>query len=504
MSTRKTKHVNVDAVEPKMALQDRLVFGEEIGVGGMCEVREAFDNNLLRTGAIKLLHPELADDLNTRRRMIEEAQIMAQLDHPNIVPVYELGETREGNLFFTMKEVVGQTLADIIEEQDFYRRAEGDLYKLIQYMIKVCDAVAFAHSHGVVHRDLKPENIMVGDFGEVYLMDWGIAKLRSKVRPQLPAHQGHQDGRRHRIASQDGKYVGTPHYMSPEQAHGDHKGTDERSDVFALGAILYELLVQVPPFDGDDLMDVLAQAARCEIVPPQEAAQWDLPTRLCQIAMKAVSVDPADRYPSVLEFKQDLERFLQSGWHFEVQEYEPGTLIIEEGDVGNTAYVIVRGQCRVYKYQDDTPVALADLGPGDVFGETAVFADEPRNASVQAIERVCVRVVPREFFKNDMGMGLSLGLFVRALARRFNERSERALELSAELDVAELFHQIFKYLMFTGEPTDDGRQEARWSSLCDTLAAQYSRDEAWLLETVQADPQFEVDVGRDMISVGRY
>ena len=501
---RKPPKVEIDAREPRSELQDRLEVRYEIGAGGMCAIREAQDHNLLRTSAYKVLHPELAADQNTRRRMIEEAQIMAQLDHPNIVPVYELGETSDGNLFFTMKLVEGKTLAEVIDEQDFASRSEKQLFDQLQILIKVCNAVAFAHSHGVVHRDLKPDNIMIGDFGEVYLMDWGIAKLKDQIRP-LEDHQGARSTRRRRrVTSQDHTCVGTPHYMSPEQAAGEHEATDERSDIFSLGAILYELLVQLPPHDHEDIMQVLAMARDYRVRPPEEVSELDLPPRLCRIAMKALAKEQGDRYQSMLELRDDLESFMQSGWQFEVQEFPPGSLIVKEGDQGDTAYIVVKGKCRVFKTVDDKQQVLAEFDPGAVFGETAVFADEPRNASVQAIDTVIVRVVPREYFQEDMGMGLSMGLFVRALARRFNERSQEAAELEHELEVSELFNQILKYLVFSGESTSGGRREARWSSLCDALAAQYSRAEDWLMDTIQENPLFEVDVGRDVISVGKF
>ncbi len=501
---RKRRRVEIDAREPKLDLQERLEVRYEIGAGGMCEIREAQDHNLLRTSAYKVLHPELARDQNTRRRMIEEAQIMAQLDHPNIVPVYELGETSEGNIFFTMKLVDGKTLADVIEEQDYASRSEKELFDQLQVLIKVCNAVAFAHNHGVIHRDLKPENIMIGDFGEVYLMDWGIAKLRDKQRPAEDPGGTRTTQRRARVTSQDHTCVGTPHYMSPEQAEGDHKATNERSDIFSLGAILYELLVQLPPHDHEEIMTVLDMAQQWQVKPPQEMTELDLPPRLCSIAMKALAKAQDERYQSVLEFRDDLESFMQSGWQFEVQEFPPESLIVQEGDQGDTAYIVVKGKCRVIKTIEDKAHTLAEFGPGAVFGETAVFADEPRNASVQAIDRVIVRVVPREYFEEDMGLGLSMGLFVRALARRFNERNQEATELEHDLEISELYGTILKYLVFSGEVASGGRREARWSSLCDALAAQYSRDEGDLMDLIQENPLFEVDIGRDVISVGKY
>lgn len=500
----KNRIVEVDAITPKAEVTDRLEICDEIGAGGMCVVREAFDRNLLRPIAIKQLHDKLAEDKNSRRRMVEEAQLSAQLDHPNIVPIYEVGELEKDQLYFTMKKVEGQTLFDLIVDLDYSKRTEEQLFEQLHYFLKVCDAMAFAHSRGVIHRDLKCENIMIGDFGEVYLMDWGIAKLREPQvsRKTVDLNLPEEEQGRH-THSKDLHVVGTPYYMSPEQAVGDHAATDTRSDIFSLGAILYEILVQEPPFDGATLMVVLGLARECKIKPPQEVADYELPSMLCQIAMKAMSKKPEDRHQTVQELKTEILHFMQSGWQFQVKAYQFGEAIVKEGEQGDTAYIIVKGHCQVSKMMADKEVILAEMGPGEVFGETAVFADEPRNATVTALDNVVVQVVPREHFEGDLGMGQSMGRFVKALAQRFNERTELSGELSKDLEAAAMFNQIFKYMIFSGEDTPEGRREVRWSSLCETLRAQYNRDEQWLMAAIQEDSMFQIDIGRDIISLGK-
>ena len=499
------RQVEIDAVDPQMEVAERVEMFSPIGEGAMCVVRGALDKNLLRPTAAKLLHPELSKDLNTRRRMIEEAQITAQLDHPNIVPVYELGETDGGELYFTMKVVDGLTLTEVFQASPSGERSEGKLLDLLQIFIKVCDALAFAHSHGVVHRDLKPDNIMVGEFGEVYLMDWGIAKLRSQLSDVESEDASAGRRGRPRITSMDGKYVGTPYYMSPEQAFGDHASTDERSDIFAMGAILYEALTNAPPFDGERLMEVLHLAQACRVTPPQELVPHALPPALCAVAMKAMSVKPEHRYQTARELKADVLAFIQSGWNFPMERIPAGVAIIHEGEGGDCAYIIVHGTCRVFKEIEGKEVQLAELGPGDVFGETAVFTDEPRGATVRAVNRVEVKVVPREFFESDLGGSQALGLFVKAVASRFNERNRRALELEHEVELAELKSQVFRYLVFSGFKSDDGRVVmAPWSRLSQQLATRFKLSEDRLLELLQEDPQLQVDTAQNMISAGRF
>ena len=497
------KKVIVDPKEPTNELSERLEVKGKIGQGGMSVIRNAVDKNLLRTSAIKMIHPEMSLDVNTRRRMIEEAQITAQLDHPNILPVHELGVMSDGRLFFTMKVVEGKTLTEILQAQDYSRRDEKELFDQLQHFIKACDAVAFAHNHGVIHRDLKPDNIMIGDFGEVYLMDWGISRPKSKPDREEEPPEPRPGKYRYRSSTERGKYIGTPHYMSPEQAAGEHDATDERSDIFSLGAILYEILTKEPPYRGNSTIEVLVKAAERDMEPPQAVVNFDLPPRLCRIAMKAMHRNPARRYQSVVELKQEVVNFLQSGWQFPMQTFGPSDLIVREGERGDKAYIITSGRCQVYKTVEGKQIVLTEFGPGDVFGETAVFADEPRNASVEALDKVSVRVVPREYFEEDMGMGIWMGLFVKALARRFNERNSRAAKLEEEQQHHQLCVQVLKYLNFSGAERPDGDRQARWSPLRDALADRFNLSAEAITNSVRANQTFSLDEEGDWISIGR-
>ncbi len=291
---------------------------EELGRGGMGLILRGRDKVLHRDVALKVIR-DPTDEVQ-RERFIKEAQITGQLEHPNIVPVHEFGVDQSGRIFFAMKLVRGRTLAEII---DGHRAEDADvlrdfpLSRLVTILIQVCHAVAFAHSRGVIHRDLKPSNIMLGDFGEVVLMDWGLAKVGAVDVPEpasvgddTPAPNQHPTVRR-LDDTQDGSVLGTPMYMPPEQALGQIGKLDERSDIYALGAILYELLTLRPPVEGDNIKDVLARVSQGDIDTPERAApNREIPRDLSAVAMKALALKPEHRYGDAATMRKDLELFL--------------------------------------------------------------------------------------------------------------------------------------------------------------------------------------------------
>ena len=272
----------------------RYGIGTVVAKGGMGAILQAKDLNLRRTVAMKVrLSPQPASPQRILR-FIGEAQITGQLEHPSIVPVYELSVDAEDNLFYTMKFIHGTTLQAILNGIAGGRRdtiARYPLSRLLNIFLKACDAVAFAHSKGVVHRDLKPENIMVGDFGEVLVMDWGLAKIlpvaddtpqsaqrgpsvtaadqtvKMLKRGQHEVSSVRTDEVGTALKTLDGTIMGTPAYMAPEQARGQTEAIDSRTDIYALGAILYSILSLHPPIEGNDLHEILHRAATGTITP---------------------------------------------------------------------------------------------------------------------------------------------------------------------------------------------------------------------------------------------
>jgi hypothetical protein len=246
-------------------IRSRYDLVHEVGRGGIGVVFRGRDRHLGRDLAVKVLRDAYRDRPDARRRFVAEGRVGSRLQHPGIVPVYELGRSADRGPFITMKLVEGDTLAALLAA----RPAPGhDLPRFLGVFVQVCQAVAYAHDRGVVHRDLKPHNVMVGSFGEVQVMDWGFAKtvvsgqwsVDSEIQEELPPSSTHHSPLTTHHSTQDGAVMGTPAYMPPEQARGDSALIDPRADVFALGAILCEVLTGRPPYTGETADEVCAKA----------------------------------------------------------------------------------------------------------------------------------------------------------------------------------------------------------------------------------------------------
>jgi eukaryotic-like serine/threonine-protein kinase len=274
---------------------------DELGRGGMATVYLARDEELGRAVAIKV--PNAFDHEGFERRLQAEARALASLEHPGIVPIHDVGRLADGRLFYVMKRIEGTTLRERLT-------VESGLAERLRIFERICEPVAFAHARGVIHRDLTPENVMVGAFGEVIVMDWGLATAIADV---------HRD---------DGTIVGTHGFMAPEQARGVSAAIDHRVDVYGLGAILFLLLSGGPPAADAEPLAVL----RRQRIPPPLAA----------ICVKALAADPADRYQSVAALRADIANY-RAGLSVAAYKETAIERLLRLGRVYRTAILLVLG-----------------------------------------------------------------------------------------------------------------------------------------------------------------
>ncbi len=414
------------------ALRDRFETLETIGEGGMGSVLRVLDGVLQRELAMKVIRPEAEMEPALAERFLTEAQLTAQLDHPGIVPVHDVGSSEGGSgLFFTMKRVSGVTLSEILAGLKGTRPKHEHLKRLVGYLIKVCHALEFAHARGVLHCDIKPANIMVGDYDQVYLMDWGVAVVKDTAFEQAePTSSGGPSSgslsalTSSRLRASRPGIVGTPAYMAPEQSQGHLSVLDERTDVYGLGGVLYEVLSGKAPNQRSSVGLVMTGEAR--IATPQPGEIWDqLPPGLVDVSLTALSYERERRQPNVQVLRRQLESFLDGGGWFETQRFVRGDVIVRQGERADTAYIIESGYCEVFVKDGESQTSVGRLSPGDVFGETAALSTGVRTASVVALGEVVLRVVTRESLENELSRNPWLGAFVRALARRHRELEHR-------------------------------------------------------------------------------
>ncbi len=308
-------HVLIATTAHTPQSQERYTLTRLHASGGLGRIWLARDDNMGRDVALKDLRPERANNPSTWARFLREARVTGQLEHPNIVPVYEVGHGSNDQPFYTMRFVRGRTLSEAA--RDYHnpeRKGQPEtmrLRELLNAFVGVCNAIAYAHSRGVIHRDLKPQNVVLGDFGEVLVLDWGLAKVTGESSAEdlsvPPALTGESVGSTdHTVA---GQVLGTPAYMAPEQAEGRLDLLDTRTDVYGLGAVLYEILTGRPPFKGGDTATVLRKVTH-ELPERPRSIAAGTAAALDAICMKALAKKSSDRYASARNLAADIQHHL--------------------------------------------------------------------------------------------------------------------------------------------------------------------------------------------------
>jgi len=386
----------------------KYLFKEPIVSGGMGSVLKVMDQNLKRHSAMKIMLPSLRNDEANLNNFIAEAKITGLLEHPNIIPVHDLGLSPDNGIFFTMKLAQGESLIDILKkiksgEQEYTEKY--DLFYLLDVFVKICNAVSFAHSKNIIHQDIKPHNIMIGPYGEVLLMDWGIGRFIGDPEDEKDSSK-REILKEIQILSKEtkGKIVGTPSYMAPEQIRGEPSLVDKLTDIFLLGSTLYHIATLEYPYYGKDSYETLCKAARGNPAPPEERSpSRQIPGELSRIIKKAMSIWKEERYQSVEELTQDIEAIISGKWRqYQKKKFKPGFFLMKENEDGDEAYLILNGKVRIFKDVNNQKIELGIHSQGDIIGEMALMNNEKRSASVEALEETEVAVLNREILSQNL------------------------------------------------------------------------------------------------------
>jgi serine/threonine-protein kinase len=409
--------------------EERYSIEGEIGVGGMGKVLNVYDQDLRRRVAMKVLREEVRDP-RAVARFFEEAQATGQLEHPNIAPVYDLGMDRQHGVFFTMKLVRGRNLREILRDLSVGRletRRHYTLTRLLQILQQVAMGIHFAHARGVIHRDLKPDNIMVGDFGEVFVMDWGLAKIVDR-RLEPGASEGITSLRQESgHTTLDGTVSGTPSYMSPEQARGWVDEIDERTDVFGLGAILYEILTFHPPYQGASAREILAKAGAAQVTPPHvRAPRNNVPAALESACLRALAAAKEDRFRTASELHEALQVFLDGTLEAERRRQEAAALARQGKEEAREYKRLADEEARLRRIADEELSSLRSFDPAERKAATWSLEDRAAEARQQRLQAFNEATATLHAAINiDPGCGVARESLADLYWQRFEE-AERA------------------------------------------------------------------------------
>ncbi|MHB8879597.1 MAG: protein kinase domain-containing protein, partial [Myxococcaceae bacterium] len=355
------------------------------------------------------------------------------------------------------------------------------LFPALEVLVRVCDAVAFAHGRGIIHCDLKPQNVMVAEHGQIYVVDWGLARHQN----ELPSRE--QD---------DGRSIGTPAYMAPEQARGHNHAIDERTDVFAVGGMLYRILAGRPPYVGITSDATLELAKAAQIASPETVAPSgsSTPRRLVAISMRALSEDPARRYPSVAELRRDLEDFIHGTARLPDRRFKAGEAIVREGESGDCAFIVLEGHCQANRVVAGKTQMLRLLGPGEMFGETAVLTGSPRLATVTALIDTTVAVVDRSFFEEEMERTSVMALAIRAVASSFLDLNGQTAALLQDQAGARAVELAYRELALAGRPGNDAGRWVSWKPLLSRIGETTGLASETIVERLSRQKGMQIDV----------
>lgn len=389
-----------------------------VGKGRTADILSCFDKSLNRIVALKQLRPEFAADEKKVAGFLNETRLASFLDHPCVVTVYDTFSSENKTACYTMKLVSGNSL-----RYELSKKTRG---QLLAIFTKLCEALAYVHDKGVVHLDLNPENIMIGQYGEVMIADWGNARIYDK-KPYMDYLKLVRDAPPPPDIGNDIPVPAIAWYMSPEQSAANPDAIAPTSDIFSMGVILYEMMAGKVPFYAPDIKQLVDQIQRGtprllhEICP-------EIPRMLSLICAKMLEKDPFQRYHSFHEVLRHLDQFQNSGQAFSTQKLNPGDIFIQEGDHGDYAFMVTAGSVEVSRTVDGVKKVLSVLGPGEIVGELAIFSNEPRSATIMALEPTTIRIMDRPSVEQEMQkLSPWVQQMISALSKRFIKLNEQLI-----------------------------------------------------------------------------
>lgn len=403
-----------------------------IGSGGIADITSRFDSQLNRVVACKILQERSFENEHLLKAFITEARLMSFLDHPGIVPIYDAFIDEDGRPCYTMKLVDGMRLSSILKYRELSsQHSKMSLNQQLDIFIKICETLAYAHSMGVIHLDIKPDNILIGKFGEVMVLDWGNARLyQSKPYDDFfKRHLGNAIDLD--LEKEIGSIIlGTPDYMSPEQTNTSRDKLTPASDIFSAGIILYQMLTGKQPFSAFEETKEIMTHIRSFTPEPANKINPDVPLKLSQICDRMLEKNKEKRYDTFDQILNEFSEFYNSGQAFETRIFNPGEILINEGDPGEYAFRILTGKVEVSKLIDGKKKVLTELGEGEVVGELAIFSNQPRNATITATTETEIRIMGRGSVEEELEkLSPWVGSMIKTLSERFIELNDKAAKM---------------------------------------------------------------------------
>ena len=408
----------------------------KLGEGAMGTVSAVYDTMLQRVVAQKLMNRAHMTNADLVQTFVNEIKLMGRLTHPGVLSIYNAMPGENGSPAYTMKLAEGESLTAALQMKK--GRAESvplPLEQAVRILVKLCETLTFAHDRGILHLDLKPENIMLGHYGEVFIMDWGAARVYDTNRFNADLKQ--QTGgiaQEEKLEEHSDLLIGTPGYMSPEQLRERRDKLGPQSDIFSVGVMFYQMLTGIHPFLGGTLEQMKDKVFNHE-VPAAHELNLDVPHSLSRICDRMLKKPLQERFQTCREVLNSLDEYQRSGFGFPVRTYGKGEVIFSEGDPSDYVCIVETGRVEISVMADGERKVIASLGAGEPFGELAALTGNPRTATATAVEKSGIRMVSRD----DIGAEIDklsswVGAMVEALSNRFVEMNERVLELEKNAD----------------------------------------------------------------------